>query len=134
MYVQCIWYYVCAMWSNPGFQRFKQALGFNTKSSMDLKNEVKRLMFSSDREPVVVSNDDARFIMVMSAFTAYEKQVHTVYSIQCTLYTVLCSLIPLFQHTREKRGSLGYTCKVPRSLERVVPLSAQVCTPIAFVL
>ena len=61
--------------STPGFQRFKQALGFNPKAGTDLKNEVKRLMFTNDKEPIPVSNDDARFIMVMSAFTNYEKQV-----------------------------------------------------------
>ena len=63
--------------SMAGFQRFKQALGFNPKSGSDLKNEVKRLMFSQtgDKEPIPVSSDDARFIMVMSAFTVYEKQV-----------------------------------------------------------
>ena len=61
----------------PGLgQRIKQAFGIGPKISADLKNEVKRLMFSSDtKEPVVVSDDDARFAMVMSAFTVYEKQV-----------------------------------------------------------
>ena len=60
-----------------GFQRLRQAFGLGTKTSADLKNEVKRLMFTSDtKEPVVVSDDDARFVMVMSAFTVYEKQVH----------------------------------------------------------
>ena len=44
---------------------------------MDLKAEVKRLMFSADkeREPVVVTTDSGKFTMVMSAFTTYEKQV-----------------------------------------------------------
>jgi hypothetical protein len=46
---------------------------------MDLKAEVKRLMFSTDkeREPILVTSDPGKFTMVMSAFTTYEKQVCT---------------------------------------------------------
>ena len=58
-----------------GFQRFKQALGLNPKCGTELMYEVKRLMFSGNKELIAVSNDEARFIMVMSAFTSYEKQV-----------------------------------------------------------
>ena len=42
---------------------------------MDLKAEVKKMMFTSEKDPVVMSTDSAKFTMVMSAFTAYEKQV-----------------------------------------------------------
>ena len=35
-------------------------------------------MFSDDKEAIPVSNEEARFVMVMSAFTNYEKQVCTV--------------------------------------------------------
>ena len=69
-------------------QRTKVFLGLGGKSSsMDLKTEVKRLMFSADKEkePVVVTTDPGKFTMVMSAFTTYEKQV-------CTR-TVYCALI-----------------------------------------
>ena len=70
--------FTCTLSSDLGLQRIKQVFGFNPKTGTDLKNEVKRLMFSSDKEkePFVVSNDEARFEMVMSAFTNYEKQVN----------------------------------------------------------
>ena len=69
---------------NPGFQRFKQALGFIPKPGTDLKYVLRRLMFTNDKEPIPVSNDEARFKMVMSVFTNYEKQV-----ISLKLYFVL---------------------------------------------
>jgi hypothetical protein len=59
-------------------QRTKNLFGLGSKSSsMDLKAEVKRLMFSTDRErePILVTSDPGKFTMVMSAFTTYEKQV-----------------------------------------------------------
>ena len=61
-------------------QRTKNLFGLGGKSSsMDLKAEVKRLMFSADKdkEPVLVTTDPIKFTMVMSAFTTYEKQVCT---------------------------------------------------------
>ena len=67
-------------------QRTKNLFGLGGKSSsMDLKAEVKRLMFSADKEkePVLVTTDHGKFTMVMSAFTTYEKQVCT-----CTVYSV----------------------------------------------
>ena len=67
-------------------QRTKNLFGLGGKSSsMDLKAEVKRLMFSADkeREPVVVTTDPGKFTMVMSAFTTYEKQVCTC---SCTVH------------------------------------------------
>ena len=60
----------------------KQALGFGNKPGDDLKTMVERLMFSGDKA-VPVFSDDTRFIMVMSAFTNYEKQVHTVMHTAC---------------------------------------------------
>lgn len=59
-------------------QRTKAFLGLERKSSsMDLKAEVKKVMFSADKEkePVVMSTEPGKFTMVMSAFTTYEKQV-----------------------------------------------------------
>ena len=59
-------------------QRTKNLFGLGGKSSsMDLKAEVKRLMFSADKEkePILVTTDPGKFTMVMSAFTTYEKQV-----------------------------------------------------------
>jgi hypothetical protein len=52
---------------------------------MELKAEVKRLMFSTDKEkePVLVTTDHGKFTMIMSAFTTYEKQV-------CTYMYALC--------------------------------------------
>ena len=47
-------------------------------------------MFNDSKEPVVVSNDDARFGMVMSAFTAYEKLVCNVICYNL----IILSLVP----------------------------------------
>ena len=59
-------------------QRTRLYLGLDTNSpSTDLKAEVKRLMFSADKEPLVVTTDPGKFTMIMSAFTTYEKQVCT---------------------------------------------------------
>ena len=60
-------------------QRTKNLFGLGGKSpSMDLKAEVRRLMFSG-KEPVVVTTDPGKFIIIMSAFTTYEHQVYLMH-------------------------------------------------------
>ena len=60
-------------------QHTNTRFGMDRKSALkDLKAELIKLMFSADRkrEPVLVTTDPGKFTMVMSAFTAYENQVH----------------------------------------------------------
>lgn len=53
----------------------KAALGLGKSSTIDLKSEVKKLMFTSDKRPVPICEDQAKFTMIMAAFSNYEKQV-----------------------------------------------------------
>ncbi len=50
-------------------------MGFQSKAASDLKAEVKKLMFSPDKTPLVIVEDQGRFTMVMAAFHNYEKVV-----------------------------------------------------------
>lgn len=50
-------------------------MGFQSKPVADLRAEIKKLMFASDKTPIVVVEEQARFIMIMSAFHNYEKVV-----------------------------------------------------------
>ena len=50
-------------------------MGLLSKAASDLKAEIKRLMYSSDKTPVPVVEDQGRFIMVMAAFHQYERNV-----------------------------------------------------------
>ena len=43
---------------------------------MDLVKEINGLMFKSDEEPVMISTDRSKMIMVMAALSAFEKQVN----------------------------------------------------------
>ena len=68
-------------------QRTRVLFGLeNVKSPLA---EVRRLMFSG-KGPVVVTTDHEKFIMIMSAFTTYEKQVCTSCSIY-EIYTIYMS-------------------------------------------
>jgi len=50
-------------------------MGFLSKAAADFKNEIKKLMFSSDKTPVPVVEDQGRFAMIMAAFHQYERAV-----------------------------------------------------------
>ncbi len=56
-------------------QRLKEFFASDKGSSMDLRGELKKLMFSVDKKPVSIANDPGKFTMVMSTLTNYEKQV-----------------------------------------------------------
>ena len=51
----------------------------------ELKTEIKRLMFTSDEQPIVISNDRQKFKEVMCAFHKYERAV----SIQSLLLLIM---------------------------------------------
>ena len=57
--------------------RLKTKFGVGGGDRRDLKAEVKQLMFNNDT-PIVVSEDDGTFVMVMSTFQQYEKTVSTM--------------------------------------------------------
>ncbi len=46
-----------------------------SSTTINLKAELKKLMFTGDKKPAPVSNDPAKFTMVMSILTNYEKNV-----------------------------------------------------------
>ena len=56
-------------------QKLKAVFGREKGSSIDLKAEMKKVMFSPDQKPMTVSDDPARFILLMFTMTNYEKQV-----------------------------------------------------------
>ena len=60
---------------SPGYtQRLFQFFTGDKCPSFNLKGELKKLIFSTSREHVVVSEDAGTFTMVMSTLTQYEKQ------------------------------------------------------------
>ncbi len=69
-------------------QRLKDFFVSDKGSTMDLRAELKKLLFTGDKKPVLISNDPAKFTMVMSILTNYEKQVRAVFG--CRLH-VQCS-------------------------------------------
>ena len=59
-------------------QRLKQFFGGEKpRSSLDLKAEIKKLMFSGDA--CVVSEDVGTFTMIMATFQLYEKYVRMLF-------------------------------------------------------
>ena len=56
------------------FATGNQKSGVQYKHAEDLKNEIQKLMFS-DNTPMVLSENQARFSMLMSSFQNYEKVV-----------------------------------------------------------
>ena len=46
-----------------------------SKQVTDLRSEIKKWMFGPDKSPVVLSKDNAKISLVMSAFNNYEKTV-----------------------------------------------------------
>ena len=61
--------------SLSNIQKLKAKFGFHSKQVGDLKTEIKRLMFAQDKTPLVVSQDGAKYGLLMSAFHNYEKLV-----------------------------------------------------------
>lgn len=47
----------------------------NSKQVTELKAEVERLMFLSEKDPIVMTEDSVKFQSVMCAFHHYEKSV-----------------------------------------------------------
>ena len=72
-------------------QRLKDRFfGSDKGSTMDLRAELKKLMFTVDKKPALISDDPAKFIMVMSILTNYEKQVRTVFDFK--LHVTVCAV------------------------------------------
>ncbi len=71
-------------------QRLKGLFGSDKGSTVDLKAELKKLMFTVDKKPALISDDPAKFIMVMSILTNYEKQVRTVFDFR--LHVTVCAV------------------------------------------
>ena len=60
----------------PGVgQRIKQLFTSDKRPSVDLKGEIKKLVFPTGGDPVIVSESAGTFTMVMATFHQYEKQV-----------------------------------------------------------
>lgn len=53
----------------------KTKLGWQSKQVTELRAEVKRLMFTSDKNPVVMTQETSKFSQMMLAFSNYEKAV-----------------------------------------------------------
>ncbi len=65
-------------------QRLKDFFVGDKGSTMDLRAELKKLLFTGDKKPALVSDNPAKFTMVMSILTNYEKQVRAVFG--CRLH------------------------------------------------
>ena len=50
-------------------------MDLQSKSVVDLRRDIKKLMFNSDNIPAVVVEDQQRFTMIMAAFHNYERVV-----------------------------------------------------------
>ena len=55
--------------------RTKALFGIPSKSSMDLKSEVKEIMFLTNNDVIIMSKNPSKFIAMMSLLTSYETQV-----------------------------------------------------------
>ena len=53
----------------------KAKFGFQSKPVADLEADIKKLMFTSDKTPLVVVEDQGRFTMIMAALHNYERVV-----------------------------------------------------------
>ena len=47
----------------------------SNKPSMDLKSEVKEIMFLPDNDVIIMSKNPSKFVEMMSLLTSYETQV-----------------------------------------------------------
>ena len=67
-------------WSTGYTQRLKQFFTGEKRPSVDLKGELKKLIFTTSGDPLVACENAGTFTMVMSTFTQYEKHVSTASS------------------------------------------------------
>lgn len=70
-------YVFCICYVAFGGTVMKKFFGQQSKQVTDLNVEIMRLMFDSEK-PIVMSNDNASFMVLMSAFHNYEKVFYRI--------------------------------------------------------